>query len=137
MMEMTPDAPCPCRVGQEEQPGYRDCCGPWHAGREDRSALPPTAEALMRSRYSAFVLQLADYLLETWHESTRPRSMELDASTRWLGLSIVRTRAGGAQASRGVVEFRAGYRCQGFEGEQHETSTFVREAGAWYYVDAI
>ncbi|MCW4465887.1 YchJ family metal-binding protein [Glutamicibacter sp. MNS18] len=136
-METTPDAPCPCRVGQDGQPGYRDCCGPWHAGRADHSALPPTAETLMRSRYSAFVLHLADYLLETWHESTRPRSLDFDAGTQWLGLSIRRTRAGGPQASRGVVEFSARYRSAGTDGEQHEISTFVREDGVWYYVDAL
>lgn len=91
----------------------------------------------MRSRYSAFVLEMPDYLLATWHESTRPRTVEFDAHTQWLGLQIVRSRAGGATASRGVVEFIARFRQAGVSGEQHETSTFVREGGAWYYVDAI
>lgn len=91
----------------------------------------------MRSRYTAFVLQLEGYLLATWHESTRPRTVEFDPQTQWLGLSIERSRAGGANAQRAVVEFTARYRSAGGESQQHETSTFVREDGAWYYVAAI
>lgn len=63
--------------------------------------------------------------------------MEFDPDTQWLGLKILKTRAGGPDAQRGVVEFSARYRARGVAGEQHETSTFVREAGAWFYVAAI
>lgn len=136
-MKILPDATCPCRVGQAETLSYAECCEPWHAGRADGSAQAPTAEALMRSRYSAFVLELADYLLASWHESTRPRTLEFDRQTQWLGLEILQTRSGGEAAQQGVVEFSARYRSAGQVGQQHEKSTFVREAGAWYYVTAI
>lgn len=91
----------------------------------------------MRSRYSAFVLQLADYLLATWHESTRPRSIDFDPDVHWLGLRILSTRAGQKSASRGVVEFEASYRAADGVGTQHEKSTFVKEDGAWFYLDAL
>lgn len=99
--------------------------------------LPSTAEQLMRSRYSAFALGLEQYLLATWHESTRPKDLELDAQLRWRGLEIISTRAGGAAASRGVVEFAAHYTDGGHEAQQHEVSTFVKQDGAWYYLDAL
>ena len=91
----------------------------------------------MRSRYSAFVLGLADYLLQSWHETTRPAELLLDEDLHWEGLDIVKTRSGGAQASRGVVEFTAHYSQDGQRGSQHEVSTFVRENGAWFYLDAL
>ncbi len=99
--------------------------------------MPDTAEELMRSRYSAFVLGLSDYLLRTWHETTRPADLELDQQTRWEGLVIDSTRSGGATANRGVVEFTAHYSQAGLGGQQHEVSTFVRENGAWFYLDAL
>lgn len=91
----------------------------------------------MRSRYSAFVLGLAPYLLATWHESTRPGELELDPQMRWTGLEIIATRSGGAAASRGVVEFAAHYLDGKKKAQQHEVSTFVRQDGAWYYLDAL
>ncbi|MGR6900496.1 MULTISPECIES: YchJ family metal-binding protein [Glutamicibacter] len=130
-------ATCPCRVAEEHARSYGRCCAPWHAGRADASALPQSAEQLMRSRYSAFVLQLADYLLATWHESTRPRSIDFDPGVHWLGLRILSTRAGQESASRGVVEFEASYRAADGVGTQHEKSTFVKEDGAWFYLDAL
>jgi len=91
----------------------------------------------MRSRYSAFVLGLSTYLLATWHESTRPQELELDPQMKWAGLEILSTRAGGAGARRGVVEFAAHYVDGNRQAQQHEVSTFVREDGAWFYVDAL
>jgi len=91
----------------------------------------------MRSRYSAFVLGLTPYLLATWHESSRPQELELDQQMRWRGLEIIKTRAGGSDASRGVVEFAAHYLEGSHEAQQHEVSTFVREDKAWFYVDAL
>lgn len=91
----------------------------------------------MRSRYSAFVLGLVDYLQATWHESTRPAQLELDPDMDWRGLEISSTRSGGAEAQRGVVEFTAHYVMGTESGSQHEVSTFVREHGAWFYVDAL
>jgi SEC-C motif-containing protein len=87
----------------------------------------------MRSRYSAYVVGNTDYLLATWHPSTRPQSLKLDESTRWRGLSILGARQGGPEHSRGTVEFEAAYA----GGSQRENSTFVREDGRWFYVSAL
>jgi SEC-C motif domain protein len=119
-------APCDC--GSERD--YAACCGPWHAG-----AAAPSAEALMRSRYSAFVRQLGDYLLATWHPRTRPPSIEFEAATRWLGLTVKHARQTGADQAQ--VEFVARYRVGGGSAVRlHERSRFVHEDGRWYYVDA-
>ena len=91
----------------------------------------------MRSRYSAFVLGLPGYLQATWHATTRPAELELDEDMQWLGLEILKTRAGGPSAVRGVVQFAAYYAGPRGEEAQEETSSFVREDGAWFYVDAL
>lgn len=114
---------CPCGLSQP----YGDCCGRYHSG----GAAAPSAEALMRSRYCAFVKGDAAYLLRTWHPRTRPASLELDPGMRWTGLEILGTRDGSAFHSTGVVEFRASYR----GGSLHEVSRFSRVDGAWVYVD--
>jgi SEC-C motif-containing protein len=116
--------PCPC--GQPKS--YADCCGRWHAG-----AAAPTAEALMRSRYSAFVLALEPYLRSTWHASTRPADVQADENTRWLGLTIKRFEATGADSA--IVEFVARYKIGGRAQRLHEVSRFVREDGRWYYIN--
>lgn len=128
---------CSCRELDSVKLSYQECCQPFHDGRADQSVLPETAEQLMRSRYSAFVEGLAPYLLETWHESTRPQELELDPQMRWIGLEIIKTRSGGSHATRGVVEFAAHYLDGQREAQQHEVSTFVREDGAWFYLDAL
>ena len=89
----------------------------------------------MRSRYSAYVLGLAPYLLATWHASTRPTALDLDKETspRWLGLDIKRHQATGPDSA--VVEFVARYKTGGRAHRLHEVSRFVREDGRWYYVD--
>ena len=89
----------------------------------------------MRSRYSAYVLGLEDYLLATWHASTRPTALDLDKETspRWLGLDIKRHQATGPDSA--VVEFVARYKTGGRAHRLHEISRFVREDGRWYYVD--
>ena len=88
----------------------------------------------MRSRYSAYALGLEDYLLATWHASTRPAALDLSVGPqpKWLGLEIKAQSADGDHAS---VEFVA--RCRvGWRGQRlHEISRFVREEGCWYYVD--
>ncbi len=85
----------------------------------------------MRSRYSAYVLGLIDYLLATWHPATAPGELEL-APLKWLGLEVLHCEQ---STDAGVVEFVA--RCRDGGGAQrlHETSRFVREAGRWYYID--
>lgn len=89
----------------------------------------------MRSRYSAFAVGNRRYLLDTWHPSTRPADLELDADLQWRRLDIVATSAGGPLDDRGVVRFRAHYRSGSGRGVQEETSRFVRINGAWLYVD--
>jgi SEC-C motif-containing protein len=91
----------------------------------------------MRSRYSAFAIGEADYLLETWHPGTRPSSLELDTDRRWYRLDILRTERGGPFDTAGVVEFRAYHRSADRKASQHEVSSFVREDGRWWYVDAV
>ncbi|MFI9829984.1 YchJ family protein [Streptomyces sp. NPDC051913] len=113
---------CPCGLSQP----YDECCGRYHSG-----AAAPTAEALMRSRYCAFVRLDAGYLLRTWHPRTRPGRLDLDPGTRWTGLEILGTGDGSAFHHTGTVEFRASYA----GGSLHERSRFERVDGAWVYVD--
>lgn len=136
-------APCPCGRG----PRYGHCCGHWHAAAaqcgdgqahtaavEGATAGPPDAETLMRSRYSAYVLGLADYLLATWHPSTRPAAVEpTPAELRWLGLDVRAARRTGPDTAE--VEFVARSKLGGRAHRLHETSRFVREHGRWLYVD--
>lgn len=119
---------CPCGSGR----AYADCCGRWHAGAQHLRA--PDAEALMRSRYSAFVLGLDDYLLVTWHASTRPPHLDgFEPALRWLGLDVRRHTV--IDADHATVEFVARSKLGGRAHRLHETSRFVREEGRWYYVD--
>ena len=90
----------------------------------------------MRSRYSAFAVGDAGYLLATWHPTTRPRTLTLDPALRWIGLDVLATAGGGLLAGEGTVEFRAWYSADGVHGSQHEVSRFLREDGAWRYLDA-
>lgn len=119
---------CPCGSGRP----YLACCGRWHAGPQHLQA--PDAEALMRSRYSAYVLGLTDYLLDTWHASTRPASLASnEPGLKWLGLEVKRHLP--QDADHAWVEFVARSKLGGRAHRLHETSRFVREGGRWYYVD--
>jgi SEC-C motif domain protein len=120
---------CPCGLGDP----YDDCCGRYHRGE----AEAPTAELLMRSRFSAFAVGDEAYLLRTWHPSTRPRRVELDPAQDWFRLDIVGKQRGGLLDADGTVEFRARYRLGGRRGVLDEHSRFLRDGGAWRYVDAI
>lgn len=126
-MPSTP-APCPCGLGAP----YADCCGALHQGR----TAAPTAERLMRSRYSAFAMGDSGYLLRTWHPRTRPAELDLDPSVRWTGLRVHKTTGGTAFHDEGTVEFTASYQAGGRRGRQYENSRFIREGGLWVYVDA-
>ena len=121
---------CPC--GQRSDRGLATlatCCGPRLSGEQPA----PDADALMRSRYTAYVLGHADYLLATWHQRTRPATLELDPAAKWLGLEVKqRQQTGDDQAE---VSFVARYRLAGRAVRLTEHSRFVRENGLWYYVD--
>jgi SEC-C motif-containing protein len=119
---------CPCGSGL----AYAGCCGRFHAGALRLQA--PSAEALMRSRYSAYVLGLHEYLLATWHPSTRPDVLDPHSpGLRWLGLDV---RGHTLQdADHATVDFVARSKLGGRAQRMHELSRFVREAGRWFYVD--
>lgn len=117
---------CPCGSGRP----LADCCGRFHVGER-----APDAESLMRSRYSAYVLGLEDYLRATWHPATCPVALGLDAVPRpqWLGLTVkVHTPLDETHAT---VEFVARYKLNGRAFKLHETSRFERVDGRWLYVD--
>ncbi|MEO1291574.1 MAG: YchJ family metal-binding protein [Pseudomonadota bacterium] len=131
----TAPTPCPCRIkgpGQSRlgaaAPDYSACCARFH----HTSAIPPTAEALMRSRYTAFVLGETEYLLATHHHTTRPASLMFDPDIEWLGLKILAKTEDGDTAT---VEFVARMRSAGKQHRMHEVSLFQREGGRWFYVD--
>jgi SEC-C motif-containing protein len=106
---------------------YEKCCGRFHRGE----AKAPTAEALMRSRYSAFAKRDEPYLLRTWHPRTRPTGVSFDPGMRWTGLEILETGDGTAFHTTGTVTFRASYR----GGSLEERSRFERVDGTWVYLD--
>jgi SEC-C motif-containing protein len=91
----------------------------------------------MRSRYSAFAVGDAGYLLRTWHPRTRPASLDLDPEVRWLGLEVLATTGGSMLETEGTVEFRASHVSGGRRGAQHEDSRFRREDGRWTYLDGV
>ncbi|MDO8946719.1 MAG: YchJ family metal-binding protein [Desulfocapsaceae bacterium] len=124
---MTNTATCPCN---SDQP-YVECCEPLLSG--DRRAS--TAEALMRSRYTANVVHDVAYLLRSWHPSTRPDTIDPSTIPEWCGLHIVRTEKGMESDIEGVVEFKASSFIQKKPWQLHEVSRFVKEDGQWLYVD--
>lgn len=119
---------CPCGSGKR----HDACCG-LYLGRQ---AQPATAESLMRSRYSAYVLGEEEYLLATWHQSTRPSQLNLSAErqTKWLGLKVINVIEDKIR-NEGMVEFVARYKVNGRAHRLHESSRFVRENGVWFYLD--
>jgi SEC-C motif-containing protein len=118
---------CPCGSGL----AYAVCCGRHIEGREPAA----TAEALMRSRYTAYALGNQPYLLDTWHASTRPPSLNLDEQPvpKWIGLKVLRHEQ--PDDDHAIVEFVARYKVNGRAFKLQETSRFVREDGRWFYVD--
>jgi SEC-C motif-containing protein len=126
-MKKPPADVCPYGSGRP----LAACCGRYLDGH----AAPPDAEALMRSRYTAYVLAREPYLLATWHPGTRPAALHLDAAPapRWLGLAVKRHEP--RNPDRAIVEFVARYKTNGRAHKLHETSRFVCEDGLWYYVD--
>jgi SEC-C motif-containing protein len=131
------DATCPCGSGRT----LAECCGPILSGESPAR----TAEALMRSRYTAYATGNIDHILATEDAKDTDR----EATTRWArkktwtGLEIVDTQAGGESDDEGIVEFRARYRemdeAHGHEHDHvhHERSRFLRRGGKWMYRDAV
>jgi SEC-C motif-containing protein len=117
---------CPCG---NKRP-FDDCCGPIIAGEREAD----TAEALMRSRYTAYTLRDLDYLLESWHPASRPATLGA-ADAKWIGLDIRDCREGGRNDATGVVEFVARFKIGGRAHRLHEISRFARVDGRWFYVD--
>ncbi|HWA85751.1 MAG TPA: YchJ family protein [Opitutus sp.] len=120
---------CPCGSGRS----YETCCEPIIAG-----AAAPTAEALMRSRYSAYAQHAFEHLGRSLSTAQRKDYSEADArrwseKSEWLGLKILRTEKGGPEDGEGLVEFSARFRSEGQEHEHLETAIFTREDGKWVY----
>ncbi|MBS0369978.1 MAG: hypothetical protein JSS57_12345 [Proteobacteria bacterium] len=118
---------CPCG----SQTSYTACCGPYIDG----GAVAPTAEALMRSRYTAFTLGNEAYLRATWHPDFLPTDLRLadEPPTKWLGLEVKRHQQ--QDAEHAIVEFVARYKIGGRAHRLHETSRFVHIDGCWLYTD--
>ena len=123
-MEVTP---CHCQSGE----AFAACCGPFLNG----TAVAQSAEQLMRSRYSAFVVCDEAYLLATWHPKTRPSRVRFDEQQHWLGLSIRNTEDGAEGDQWGTVEFVARYKVAGKGHRLVEVSRFEKRDGRWYYLD--
>lgn len=119
---------CPCGSGLT----YAECCRPFHVG----AALAPTAERLMRSRYTAFVKRDAKYLMRTWDHLNRPSTLEFEDDLEWVGLTILGRTKGGLFDDVGTVEYVARYRSGGERGRQQENSAFIRSGKAWLYAGA-
>jgi len=124
---------CPCgRMAAGKQLLFSQCCGQYLDHFDSTPA--PDPESLMRSRYSAFVLERERYLLETWSPAHRPQSLEFDLQTKWLGLSIKSKKM--LDAFHGEVEFVARYRLNGRATRLHENSLFEQVDSRWFYVKA-
>ena len=124
------NVPCPCGSGNN----YLHCCKPFHSGE----SLPATAQALMRSRFTAYCLQLESYLLSTWYANTRPLTLNLgDSQQNWEKLDIIRCKQGGQNDAKGTVEFNAFFTENNESWLLHERSQFVKIDGQWFYVDGL
>lgn len=119
-----------CHCGSEQV--FETCCEPYLKGVEK----PQTAEQLMRSRYTAYVVQDEQYLIDTWHSKTRPsRKQVVDGKTKWHRLKIKETLKGGISDNAGEVVFEAIYKINGKAHKHIERSTFEKEEGEWRYLD--
>jgi SEC-C motif-containing protein len=130
------DQPCPCaRAGTNgKRLRFSACCGQYL----ERDAASPAADpqSLMRSRYSAFVLQREAYVLGTWHASTRPAQVDFDTKGKWLGLELRKALV--HSATDAEVEFIARFKPQGASAWRlHERSRFVQQEGRWWYLDGV
>lgn len=123
---------CPCG----SQKSYHDCCEPLIKGRQSAE----TAEALMRSRYSAFVKHEIDYLYDTippdqQEKFNRQEAQKWSHGAQWEGLEILASQDGGADDASGTVEFVARYREKEKKVKHHELARFGKIDGRWYFID--
>ena len=122
---------CPCGSGVS----YSECCEQYILGKK----LPPTAEALMRSRYSAYVEHNINYIVETCLEKDEKHNIDVketeewSQNSTWLGLKILSTSQGGINDEEGIVEFEATYEREGLKDVHHEKASFQKSDGKWYY----
>jgi len=121
---------CPCGSGR----AYEECCGPYISGK----AKAPTAEALMRSRYCAYVKGAVDYIVSTClqdekHDIDVEATKKWSQESKWRGLKILSTKKGGPTDTEGVVDFVATYDEDGLKEDYHEIAGFVKKDGAWLY----
>ncbi|GHT85180.1 UPF0225 protein [Spirochaetia bacterium] len=123
---------CPCGSGRP----YAECCEPYITGAQN----PPTAESLMRSRYTAYVEHAVDYILETCIQN-RDEKQNIDIKktrawsegSRWLGLKIISVTKGGPADTEGTVEFEASYERNGLRDIHHEQAQFKKLDERWLY----
>lgn len=122
---------CPCGSGRK----YEECCGPYISGK----AKAPSAEALMRARYTAYAKGEVDFIVSSCHREEGDGGIDLEATKRWsegstwLGLRIHRVEKGSPLDDKGIVEFSATYEQGGLREEHHEIGSFVRKDGTWLY----
>jgi SEC-C motif-containing protein len=129
-MELDLISPCLCGSNLT----YGDCCQAFHSGEK----IPVTAEALMRSRYTAYALHDGAYLQATWDATKRPERIDFSRENiQWLRLEITETKKGGAKDSKGLVTFKAYYSQEGEEYAMNEISRFTKHAGRWFYLDGV
>ncbi|MDR1318646.1 MAG: YchJ family protein [Treponema sp.] len=121
---------CPCGSGR----AISDCCGPYITGK----SKAPTAEALMRSRYSAYVEHAVDYIIKTCIHDVKDdvdikQTRDWSEKSRWLGLKIISAEKGGPGDTEGTVEFEAAYERDGLKDIHHEKARFKKQNGEWFY----
>ncbi len=120
---------CPCGSTSE----YLQCCGQYI----EQGITAPSAETLMRSRYTAYAMHDVAYLLRSWHESTRPLQLDLDEGVKWNKLDILATTQGTPVDDQGSVEFIAHYQFQNQSHKIREVSQFIKQNHCWFYVDGV
>jgi SEC-C motif-containing protein len=121
---------CPCGSGRD----YSECCEQYISGKADA----PTAEALMRSRYTAYVVHDIDYIVDTCikddeHDIDVQQTRDWSEKSEWLGLKIINTNKGAASDNEGIVEFTAEYKTGGFKDIHHEIAAFKKVNDMWFY----
>lgn len=127
---MDQEQSCLCGSGLD----YQHCCELYHNGEK----VPQIAEALMRSRFTAYAMHNGNYLQATWDVSKCPEQIDFSKDTaEWQRLEIVNLKKGSMNDDKGVVEFKAYYLLDGEEYVMNEISRFKKVAGRWFYLDGV